>query len=96
MTAVDDIRAIQDLYPNVNVGISVQADFVTVSVYPLPTEVFPEHDSHDYPVGFTIASRVEDPYPGAFLNVFRYADKDVDAAVAAALAVVQGEEASRD
>lgn len=86
MTAVDDIRAIQDVYPGVNVNISVLADCVMVSVHPLPDELFPERDTSDYPVGTYVVQGDS----GAHLTAFRYADKDVDAALAAALAAVSG------
>lgn len=88
MTVVDDIRAIQAMYPEVNVNLTVQADFVTVTVQPLPPKLFPPRDTNDYPVGTYVVQ--DDSFKGAHLTSFRYADKDVDAAVAAALAVIQG------
>ncbi|MEX7474246.1 hypothetical protein AB4Z39_31620 [Mycobacterium adipatum] len=86
MTVVDDIRTIQDSYPDANVGVSVQKDFVVVTVQPLPVEVFPARDTREYPNGTYVLHGDS----SASVTSFRYADKDVDAAVAAALAVVQG------
>lgn len=88
MSAAELIEAIQAAYPDVNVNVCVQSDFVTVSVSRLPVEVFPVRDTREYPNGTYV---LHDPDGlRASVKSFRYADKDVDAALSAALAVVQG------
>jgi len=87
VSTVELIAAIQAVYPGVNVGVSVAPGYVTVSLHPLPIDVFPERNTDEYPNGTYVNHHKGEL---AFLTSFRYADKDVDAALAAALAAVSG------
>lgn len=86
MSTAELIRAIQDAHPGANVNVGVQLDFVTVSVSRLPVDAFPVRDTREYPNGTYV---LHDP-DGSWASVtsFRYADRDIDAALEAALAVV--------
>lgn len=87
-TAADLIRAIQGAYPGAIVNVGVLQEFVSVSVSRLPVDVFPERSTSEYPNGTYVVHDTDGLR--AAVTSFRYADKDVDAALDAAWQVVSG------